>query len=84
MEVIDCLAVHDLSEVGEAVEALETALLAPGVVGREAVVAAALDVQGGEVHAVARAGGLERRGRGELYIYSLGTAFTESWLGSFS
>ena len=37
-------------------ESPEAALLAPNVVGREAVVAAALDVQGGEVHPEVHAG----------------------------
>ena len=57
---VDGLVAHDAAELVEVVDPLEAAELAPGVVGRHAVLTTALDVEGGQVEAVLLAGLLEQ------------------------
>jgi hypothetical protein len=58
-EAVDGVGVHDAFQVFPVLDGAQTARLPPGGVAREAVVAASLDVDGGEVHPEGEASGLE-------------------------
>lgn len=74
-EAVNGVGVHDALQVFPVLDGAQTARLPPGGVARKAVVAASLDVDGGEVHAEGETSGLEEV-VGELVADELVTSLT--------